>query len=170
MKDVTDDILLIVGRLAVRQIQRRIREARVRPRTPGKQVALVRRGLLLRSVKYARLNNSEVVISAGGADVPYARIHHEGGIIKPRRAQYLAIPLTPEAKRHQPRRFPGATFIAKGVIFSKAPDGNITPQYALKKEVKMPKRPYMLLDDNDMGIIEAAVRERVQASVENMNV
>lgn len=167
MAEITTDLLRIVGRLAVRQIQRRIRERRVSPSTRNKAVTLFTRGLLLRSIK-AEVKGAQVVMSAGGADVPYARIHHEGGVIRPRNAQYLAIPLTPAAKRTPPRQFPGETFIAKGVIFSKGSDGTITPQYALKKEVTIPARPYMFLDDHDTALIEDACRERIQASIDEM--
>jgi phage gpG-like protein len=167
MAEVTTDILRIVGRIAVRQIQRRIRERRVGPPTRNKAVTLFTRGLLLRSVK-AEVNQSQVILSAGGADVPYARIHHEGGIIRPRTAKFLAIPLTPQAKRSGPRQFQGDTFIAKGIIFSKDENGKITPQYALKKEVRMPARPYMFLDDHDRVLIEDACRERIQRSIDEI--
>lgn len=164
MADLNKDILRIVGRLAVRQIQRRIREQRVTPHTRKAGVTLVERGLLQRSIKSEPKGN-RVVISAGGANVPYARIHHEGGIIRPKRAQYLTIPLTPKAKQFTARDYPGETFIRKGVIFAKDGD-DITPIYALKKEVRMPARPYMMLDGKDRNVIEAAVAARIQRDID----
>jgi phage gpG-like protein len=162
--DLSSDILRIVGRLAVRQIQRRIRQRRVTPHTRKPGVTLVERGLLTQSIK-AEPKGNKVVISAGGANVPYARIHHEGGVIRPKTAKYLAIPLTPKAKQFRPRQYPGETFIKKGVIFGK--DGEkLTPLYALKKQVTIPARPYMLLDGPDRKVIEAAVAERIQRDVD----
>jgi len=149
--------MILVGRLAVRQIQRRIREARVAPRTDKKGTTLVKRGHLLRSIRNSERGDS-VIITAGGRDVPYARIHHEGGVIRPRNAQYLAIPLTPEAALYKPRNYPGETFVAKGVIFVKKDGGKPVPVYVLKKEVVMPGRAYMYLDEGDRSEIETAVR------------
>lgn len=167
MADLTTDVLRIVGRLAVRQIRRRIQERRVKPATRGKAVTLHTRGLLLQSIRSA-VRGDKVVLSAGGADVPYARIHHEGGVIRPKNAQYLAIPLTPAARRSGPREFQGETFVKKGVIFSRQTSGKIVAQYALKKQVVMPARPYMFLDDHDRNIIEDAVRERIQREIDEV--
>lgn len=154
------DIIRLTGQLAVRQITRRIREGRVTPGTNKAGRTLVKRGLLLRSIKNTQRGNS-VVISAGGADVPYARLHHEGGIVKARRAQYLAIPLTPKAALYNARDYPGETFIKKGIIFEKDGD-RIVPVYVLKKQVIMPARPYMYLDDGDRKALADAVAGEIK--------
>jgi len=156
----------IVGQLAVRQIQRRIRERKVTPHTRKPGVTLVQRGMLLRSVKN-EARGTGVVISAGGVNVPYARIHHEGGIIRPKKAKYLAIPLTPKARLTRPRDYGGETFIKNGIIFAKDGD-KITAIYALKKEVTIPARPYMYLDEKDASLIENAVADRIQKEIDAM--
>jgi phage gpG-like protein len=143
-----------IGVLVVQQIRKRIRENRVTPKTGKAGTTLYQRGKLSRSIKW-RIEGDAVVISAGGADVPYARIQHEGGIIRPKHAKFLAIPLTPAAKEHKPREYPGATFIRKGIIFEKLESGKVKALYALKKQVELPARPYMFLDPAD----ETRIRE-----------
>lgn len=162
--NVTGEVLRLVGQLAVRQITRRIREGRVSPSSKNRGRTLMKRGLLLRSIKN-EARGTAVVISAGGADVPYARIHHEGGVILPNRAKYLAIPLTAKAALFKPRDYPGETFIAKGVIFEKVEGGKPMALYALKKRVEMPARPYMFLDENDKRVIEEAVSGYLQSKL-----
>lgn len=65
--------------------------------------------------------------------------------IRPRRAQYLAIPLTEEARRGAPRSF-GGTFVQTSrrgnlLIFQKTGGGTIQPLYLLRQEVTVPARP-----------------------------
>lgn len=159
--NIEKDILRSVGALAVRQIKRRVREKRISPTTNKRGTTLVGRGNLLRSIKY-RIEGDMLIITAGDASVPYARIHHEGGIIKPKNAKYLAIPLTPAARKSGPRDFKGETFIAKGIIFEKRENGKAKPIYALKKQVEIPSRPYMYLDNQDKSIIRSAVASQIQ--------
>jgi phage gpG-like protein len=166
MADTFTDVLRIVGQLAVRQIQRRIRERRVVPITNKPGTTLMGRGNLLASVRNSARGTS-VVITAGNQNVPYARIHHEGGIIRPRYAKYLAIPLTPRAKLFKPRSYPGETLIKNGIIFAKDGD-ELTPIYALKRQVIMPARPYMFLSPDDSRLIETAVAERIQKDLDRI--
>ena len=157
---MTSELLRLIGGLIVRQVRARIREGKIVPETNKKKgTTLYQRGRLSKSIKY-RIDGAAVVISAGSADVPYARIHHEGGVIRPKNAKYLAIPLTAQAKVYKPRDYPGETFIAKGIIFLKE-GAQITPLYALKKQVTMPARPYMFLDQYNLLELEAQVKEFV---------
>lgn len=153
----------IAGRLAERQIKRRISSGRIVPPTQKKGGrTLVRHSHLLKSIKY-RVEGNTAVISAGNANIPYARIHHEGGVIKPVRAQYLAIPLTAKAALYNARDYPGETFVSKGMIFEKEEGKKKpTPLYVLKRSVTMPARPYMFLDSDDMRIIQRAIEEQMQ--------
>ena len=158
---VEKQILKTVGTLAVRQIQRRIKNKRISPTTNKKGTTLVGRGNLLRSIRF-RAEGDTVIISAGDASIPYARIHHEGGTIRPKNAKYLAIPLTPSARLSAPRDYPGETFIAKGIIFEKiAGSDKIVPLYALKKQVEIPARPYMYIDNADKDIIRKAIVDKL---------
>lgn len=149
--------------MAERQIKRRISSGRIVPPTKKKGGrTLVKRSYLLNSIKF-RVEGNTAVISAGNANVPYARIHHEGGVIKPVRAQYLAIPLTPKASLYNARDYPGKTFISQGVIFEQE-EGKKKPTaiYVLKRSVTMPARPYMFLDQDDLRIIREAIEKQMQ--------
>jgi phage gpG-like protein len=153
---LTNDLLRMIGVLVTRQVGARIRTGNVTPKTSKHGRTLVERGHLLRSIKY-RIEGDAVVISAGAQNVPYARIHHEGGVIKPKNAKYLAIPLTPQAKLYKPRQYPGETFIAKGIIFLKQDGQKPLPLYALKKQVELPERRYMFVSSVDREQIKKAV-------------
>lgn len=62
-----------------------------------------------RGFLYASIQGKPLATGAGiqiGTNVEYANLHQFGGVITPKRAKFLAIPLTKEAKRAgSPRRF-----------------------------------------------------------------
>lgn len=165
---IEKDIMRLIGALAVRQIQERIRTGKVEPGTSKAGTTLYQRGKLYRSIKY-RIDGDAVVVSAGNANVPYATIHYEGGVIRPKNAQYLAIPITAQAKLHKPREYPGETFIAKGMIFLKEEGGVITPLYVLKKQVTMPARRYMFIDETGRNDMKRQVREWVENRLKELS-
>jgi hypothetical protein len=85
-----------------------------------------------------------------GPDVPYAAIHEYGGIIRPVRRKWLAIPL-PIARtaagvsRYQtPRDVPGLRFMLSRRGNALLVDKKGVPWYILKKSVSIPRRPYLL--------------------------
>jgi phage gpG-like protein len=141
-----------LGILLTRDIKARIRSGKITPKSKSKGTTLVKSAKLLNSISYLA-TDSRVTI---GTNIPYARIHHEGGIIRPRNAQYLAIPLTKEAAARKPREFTN-TFIAKGIIFRKRENGEPEALYALKKSVTMPPRPYMIVTDQSKAAIEQLI-------------
>lgn len=49
---------------------------------PNHGTLMVRSGALVSSIRPSVVNDNVVIISAGNARVPYARIHNEGGVIK----------------------------------------------------------------------------------------
>lgn len=100
------------------------------------------------------------VYSIGGGLVKYARIHEEGGIIRPTRAKFLAIPLQAAktaagvGRAVSPRDFKD-TFVRKGIIWQRiekgkrapkgassnlATRGKIVPLFVLKRQVKIEPR------------------------------
>jgi len=83
-------------------------------------------------------------VTIGPRNVIYATIHEYGGTITPKQAQFLAVPLTGEAKNaRSPRRMPGLTVrISKGGKSGVLLAGDVA-QYALVKSVKIPARPYV---------------------------
>jgi phage gpG-like protein len=89
------------------------------------------------------------------AGVVYAAAHQQSFTgpmtrtltIRPKNAKMLAIPITREAARaHGARRFisqhQGQTFFAKRMIFLRE-GKKITPQFLLRKEVKIPQRRFL---------------------------
>jgi len=131
---------------AVNAIKRRIREGKVKPPTSKKDgTTLVESARLLNSITY-RIEGNTIIV---GTNVKYAQILHEGGIIKPKSARALAIPLQPIAKVKSPREFDN-TFIRHGIIFQKkVDDGDPIPLFKLQKSVVIPPRPFMYLESHE---------------------
>lgn len=147
-----DSLLKTLGVILTRDIKARIRANQVTPASKSGGTTLVRSAKLVNSIAFTTTQDSVIV----GTNLRYARIHHEGGIIRPVNARYLAIPLTKEAAVKRPRDFQ-STFIKKGVIFQKTADGSITPIYALKKQVTIPARPYMFITPQTRATLESAI-------------
>lgn len=84
-------------------------------------------------------------VTIGPRNVVYAAIHEFGGTITAKKAQYLAIPVTGDAKAAgSPRSFPGTLHAqgfggAVGTLVDEA--GHV--QYVLKKSVTLPAKPYL---------------------------
>jgi phage gpG-like protein len=84
---------------------------------------------------------------------PGARLHQEGGVVVPRLAKALAIPITPAAVRAgSPRNFPGELFLlkkkdgGKGSLAAREGKGKkarIVVHYLLRNKVTVPARPYL---------------------------
>lgn len=119
-----------------------------------------------------------LTISAGGSPgdgadaVRYARIQHEGGTIRPKRAKFLTIPFPggPADKRVPLRAADFAhddTFVAKGIIFRTLSRGGrsggeqIEPLFILKRSVTLPARPYMYVEDSDVAYLKKSVADYV---------
>lgn len=98
-------------------------------------------------------------VGGGGVgEVPYASIHEHGGVIRPKRGRFLAIPMGPALKGGKnggagmwPRDIPGLTFIpikggAQGMLVKRMGRGKSAswvPWFHLVRSVRMPKRPYL---------------------------
>lgn len=112
------------------------------PRPAGGNKPLQDKGLLAASIS-ARSQGRTIVV---GTSRPGANLHQNGGVVRPVRAKFLAIPLTREASRAgSPRRFPAplhavvASATGKGVLA----DARGRAQYALVKSVRVPARPFL---------------------------
>jgi phage gpG-like protein len=99
-------------------------------------------------------------VSVGPRNTNYAAIHEYGGIITPKRAKNLAIPLTGTAKNaRSPRNFAGELHVQGKALV----DASGMAQYALVKSVTIPARPYVrpALDEHgDEAISRIADRLR----------
>lgn len=126
---------------------------------------LLNTGVLVKSVTY-RASADEVVV---GSSLVHSRLHNLGGVVRPVRAKWLAIPLVPplsatEARVRRPRDFNGAFVLMKGPegpgLYRKAGGGarsslrtrrtsyasgsrGIERIFAFVKSVKIPARPYL---------------------------
>lgn len=79
-----------------------------------------------------------------GSNLPYARIHEEGGVIRPKTKQALTVPFP--GKVYPPASIlkgSGKTFVRKNVIFMKIGSDDVIPIYALEKEVVIPARKWI---------------------------
>jgi len=112
------------------------------------------------NVRSGRLRSSitKKVISKGtrhrgiiGSNVVYARIHEEGGVIKPVSAKYLTIPLQAAKTRAgvvrgRARDFQDTFFRhskSKNLILFQKKGDEIIPLFLLVKRVEIPARPYL---------------------------
>lgn len=90
-----------------------------------------------------------------GSNSPYGRIHHKGGVIKPKKARALAIPLQDWIKGG-PRRYTDLTYMpvedgapATLAVLGKQNGDDFTPMFVLVSKVTMPARPWLLYQPED---------------------
>ncbi len=131
--------------------------AELRARANATKVLKQRSGDLRDSIHSSIKSTSDGAEILLRADVPYARIHEEGGIIRPKRGRYLKIPVNGTSYSGADLHFQSSKR-GGGVLISS--DGQI--RYILKEQVKITKRPFMapaLTDDGETkaGIEDAAV-------------
>ncbi len=102
-----------------------------------------------------------------GNRVVYADILEKGGVIKPKRAKFLTIPIgenktKTEKIAYRARDFEN-TFIRKGIIFQNLGKGNIRPLFLLKSAVTIPDFEYMgqTASQSDK-IVEEAIEQAIE--------
>jgi len=114
-------------------------------------------GRLASSLVY-QVTGSDVVV---GSPLVYSRIQNRGGVIRPTRGRYLAVPLptltVSERRTKGPRDFPN-TFIWRGrsgrpIVFQKLSRGSIRPLFVLVESVKITARPYLTWTRADLQAI-----------------
>jgi phage gpG-like protein len=103
---------------------------------------------------------SQVMRGKGGLNIAvklatssaYARIHEFGGVIRPKRAKALAVPIHPHAKNHSPREFSNLQFIprkgrapllVRAASTKTGKNARLEVMYILLKSVTIPKRTYI---------------------------
>lgn len=134
----------------------------IRRRVNGGDKPLLDTGVLRASVQARPTATGAVVFST----LPYAALHQFGGTVRAKRAKYLALPLTREAKRAgSPRRFkvplkfrPFRRRGTGGVLYSGAGAAK-ADQYLLVREVEIPARPFLGASERAAAdIADAAAR------------
>ena len=111
----------------------------------------VRRGFLVSSIRgevVDRGGSLSVELTAGNNRVPYAAIQEFGGIIRPKRAQFLTIPLLERLRGVKARSFrPSKTFVLetgnKLFIVERTDSGDLIFLWRLVKSVRIKGKRYM---------------------------
>ena len=111
----------------------------------------VRSGALRRSLGYRVTSRTQggtggIGLRVFSAGVTYAPIQELGGVITPKRAKWLTIPLPPNMTPAGVTRLTAREVINKGGFFATSKKGNLLifnragePQFVLKKKVRIPK-------------------------------
>jgi phage gpG-like protein len=112
-------------------------------------IGLVDQGALLNSIRYSvKMQKDGGVVRVGSYGVVYAAIHEFGGVITPKQAGALTIPMAPWAKGRRARDFKlvriGSLLVDPKRLergSNRIPD--IAKGFALVKSVRIPQRSYM---------------------------
>jgi len=149
------DLLKIVGITIRDRIKKRMREGRIKPESnnASKKALIGRTKSLIRSIQF-QLHGDQIAI---GSNLHYAKIHQEGGTIVPRKAKFLTIPLTNAARVLSARDFEN-TFIRNGIIFMARENDKPVALYKLVKQVTIPARPYLFIDQADKDVITSRIQ------------
>lgn len=126
----------------------------VRPRPNGGSKPLLDTGTLRNSI----VGRAEPDGGSAGTNLVQAELMNAGGIVRPVKGKFLAIPATREAKRvGSPRRFPQKlrAVIGKrgGVLLDRG--GHV--QFWLAREVRIPARPFVGVSPDGLAAIEGLV-------------
>ncbi len=121
----------------------------IKSRKLSGQVLAVRTGQLRRTQYYKVKQSGDKIIGIQGAKVPYGRAHELGAVIRPKTGQWLTIPLDAAktasgVARGSARSFKNTFFFRFGGLFiAQKKNDQIIPLFILKKQVKIPKRPFL---------------------------
>jgi len=170
MFKITNDMLRIIGKTAQDDIRLAILRKKIQhpkgKQRNGSHGWLHRSGHLANGISFIpEPKNERVSIVITGPAGEYAKILNDGGTIKPKKAKYLTIPLTPEAQVKGARDF-SDTFVKfytgdeghYGIIFQKKGDDEI-PIYKLVKKVEIPAFDFMKLSQEGKDRIISRTKE-----------
>lgn len=124
----------------------------------GQTLSLTRR--LRNSITFYATRDKVVV----GTNVRYAAIHQFGGVIRAKNGPFLAIPMTPAARKAgSPRNMPElhVAQTLKGQFF--LVDGKGVTQYLLRRQVTIPARPYLGASASDRAELLRILRDHYAA-------
>lgn len=132
-----------------------------RVQNDGGRITLNKSAALVNSI-FRRNTNDEAVVFTRN---PYAAIHQFGGVIRPKNAKALTIPIAPEAEGKRASDFPRKQtllLLREGkapLIVLKMPDNTIKPLFVLLKSVRIPARPFMEPPPEDLPLFLKRVIE-----------
>lgn len=107
-----------------------------------KAQGLIKTRTLSRSIhEEVSMQGSSVAKAEIGTNLEYAAIHEFGGVVRPKTAKYLAVPVG--NYKGSPRKHPRLKLrkTAGGTLVMV--DGSGRVQYVLKKSVEVPAQPYL---------------------------
>lgn len=129
-----------------------------RPRPNGGAKPLLDTGLLRNSVT-AR---PEPDGASAGTNAVQAPLMNFGGVVRPAKGKFLAVPATREAKRAgSPRRFPTALSPRVGRRGGVLLDPRGRVQFYLTRQVTVPARPFLGLSADGFRAVEGLVADFV---------
>ena len=123
-------------------------------------------GELANSLKYRHINDYTIEIGPG---VIYGHIHEVGGIIRAKNAKNLAIPIGD--RKLGPRQYTDLRFAMYGHKKFLV-DKTGKPQFVLKREVTIPKRPWLypsIKDYFDSGRAEKLAERTLAAELDRLS-
>lgn len=92
-------------------------------------------------------------------NLPGAALLHYGGTVVPKKAKFLSIPLTREAKRAgSPRRVKGSAAVP---LFARRVQGRLVGHFLLVKRAVVPARPFMGLSPQALDAMAQVWGQRV---------
>ncbi len=163
-----------IGQFMVSSTQRKIMEG-----IPPENAPLTRRfkkgsgtlrdtGRLLSSITYRLRGDDAVEV---GTSLRYARIHQEGGTIRPKAAKKLAIPASWQTRRLMRRHGQSVRavldalkgqgwsiwFTDGAIMGKKGKKGRAQVLFVRKSSVDIPRRRFLFVDQRDEGVIRRMV-------------
>ena len=122
---------------------------------------LIRTAILMNSISRRHTGEEATVFTR---DLR-ARIHEFGGVIRPRNAEALTIPIAPEAEGRKARSFKDTFLLARegqpALIMQRVEGDKPKALYVLQKLVRMPARPFMTPPEEDLKKMDRLVLEHV---------
>jgi len=164
---IGDSFYDALGILVVNQVRRRIAsggEGLSWPPTRRGGVPLNETGRLRGSINHlVRSRGSQSEISVG-TNVVYAAVHHFGATIRPVNAQMLFIPISAKGRRIGPKP------VGERSVRTVTRTGRETYKpvlkrgvdFVLKRSVRIPARPYLLVTPEDVADIKSFVAHELQ--------
>lgn len=177
LSGVIDDSARVLKVLAVAGVKEHFRRSQAPDGTPWRALSharvgggdkpLLDKGTLQASVT-AEVTGKQLILMASH---PAAGVHQFGATIRPKNGRFLAIPLTPEAKRvGSPRQnhFPRPLFVyaaqeGRKLFLAESVEGELTIQYRLVGSVTIPPRPYLGFSATTVDKITRVIADRAEA-------
>jgi hypothetical protein len=99
-----------------------------------------------------------------GSSSERARLLHEGGVIVPRRAQSLTIPIAAESYGKRVRDFPGITRTSKATLGFRRPGREPLRLFALAKSATIRPHPHITIEADDWAAFETQLQRDIETA------